>query len=140
MIRTFPYMLILFLCFSGTVFGAELNTDTMHPIRGEGIVVQLNGHEAPYNVSLTAVYRPNSQTAVEKVLGKFDTEGKLIWKPEEAGITSLIAKSADKKKVASKNVAVCFPSTPVSGIIVMVFAGIILFGGAGYSLRNALKE
>lgn len=140
MIRNLILIIILSLCLSSAVFGAELVTDGLHPVQGEGTVVVLKGHEAPYNVSLTAIYRPNSATAVEKKLGKFDPDGKLIWKPESAGITTLVAKSADDKKVASKNVGTSYPSAPISGIAVMLFAGILLFGGAGYSLRNALKQ
>ncbi len=121
-------------------FGATLVVEEDYPVLGEGVNVYITGHSDPQQVTLTVVYRPNSATTLEKAVGSFQGNGSLVWKPIAPGITTLVAKGADGKKVTSKNVATRYPATPVSGVIVMVLAGILLFGGAGWSLRRALSD
>ncbi|MBN2490053.1 MAG: hypothetical protein JXQ29_04305 [Planctomycetes bacterium] len=109
------------------------------PVVGSQQVVRLEGAAEPGALRLKVVYRPNSATVREVVVGGFDAAGTIRWHPEAPGITLLIAETAGGESVCQKRVAVCFASTPVSGIIVMVLAGLLLFGGASISLVLALR-
>lgn len=140
MTRAILPTLILIFALVQTVGAAALQVEQRYPVVGEGLQIRLIDHEAPTTLTLTAIYRPNSATEVKHPVGVFGQDGALVWKPNNPGITTLLVQGPDKKKVASKNVAVCYPSTPASGMVVMFLAGFLLFGGALYSLRNALKE
>ena len=128
---------VLFLTSAASAF--EIATEDAYPILGEKTKVTLEGGELPDKATLTVTYRPNSATSHETTVGTFNAGHSIVWKPESPGITTLIVKDAGGKKLASKNVAVCFPSAPASGIAIMLLAGTVLFGGAAYSLRNALR-
>jgi hypothetical protein len=47
---------------------------------------------------------------------------------------------ADGGVAASENVAILFAKTPMAGVMVMIFAGVLLFGGAGLSMRLVLSS
>lgn len=110
------------------------------PIRGQKIVVRLTGVEDPSQWQLTMTYRPNSATEKTTPPTSFGADGLLRLTPQSSGIVALTAKGPGEKDKISFNIAVRFPSPPISGIIILLFAGTILFGGAGYSLLRAIKE
>ena len=93
----------------------------------------------PVKASLTVTYRPNSATAKEEEAGAFSEEGALPWTPESPGIATLTARDEGGVILAELHVAICFAETPFYGVVVMVLAGLLLFGGAGLSLALALK-
>ena len=108
------------------------------PVEGKEQVVRLEDFGAPTAIRLKIVYRPNSETQSEVIVGDFGADGTVIWRPAVPGITLLIAETHDGQSVCQKRVATCFATTPISGILVMVLAGILLFGGAATSLVLAL--
>jgi hypothetical protein len=116
-----------------------LKLATAFPVEGSEQVVRLEDFGAPTALRLKVVYRPNSETQREVIVGTFGADGTLVWRPEIPGITLLVAETADGRSVCQKRVATCFASTPVLGVLVMVFAGILLFGGAATSLVLALR-
>ena len=118
----------------------DLSIAVQYPVVGEAQTVTLRTDTDAAGVTLSVTYRPNSATEDTMVIGKFDADGRISWCPEEPGITSLIAKDAEGKTLATLNVATCFSSTPYLGLVVMVFAGILLFGGAAISLVMALRR
>jgi hypothetical protein len=120
--------------------GPTLILEEEFPTKGQAVDVTLSGVDDPTQISLKVIYRPNSATERKVFVGTFSESGTLAWKPQSPGITTLEAQDQAGKKVASKNVASKFPSTPVSGVVVMLLAGMLLFGGASYSLSRALKE
>ena len=60
--------------------------------------------------------------------------------PESPGIAKLVVIDADGQELGSEEVAIRYAGIPIYGIIVMVLAGILLFGGAGTSLVIALRR
>ncbi len=120
------------------------------PVVGADQEVRLEGEAVPPGVELKVIYRPKSQTKVEAVVGPFGEGGRILWRPAAPGLTRLIAKLPDRMQpdgktvvgetLATKNVATCYTSPPILGIVVMVLAGILLFGGAAVSLVMALKK
>lgn len=134
---------LLTVCFGllliAPVFAAEMTCDIKAPIRGQDTFIRLHDVEAPTVWTVSATYRPNSATARTDQLGTVDDEGKLRWRPTDSGIVQFSAKGPGEKDKAGMTVAVRFPSPPISGIIILLVAGTILFGGAGYSLHRAMK-
>ncbi len=98
------------------------------PTVGEPVTVTFS---APVD-SVTVTYRPGAVTAHEE---RF-TPGAaaFTFTPERAGVVSVA--SGD----ASQSLSVRFRGTPVGGLIVMILAGLILFGGAGLALRALLAD
>ena len=137
--KALGFAILLVVVLALPCFAADLSISQQYPVRGEKLRVTVTGADNPESIVLHATYRPNSSTELKTVVGPLGADGTVLWKPVDAGITTLLAMGGDKK-IASKNVAVCYPSTPASGMVVMFLAGFLLFGGALYSLRNALKE
>ena len=94
----------------------------------------------PTQWQITFTYRPNSKTAETTQAVAFPADGKLRWKAVDSGIVQINARGPGEKDKLSINVAVRFPSPPISGIVILLIAGFILFGGAGWSLAKALKR
>ena len=132
--------LALFVCCAATVCGAAtIELAEEFPVRGTPVEVRLSGPAGGESYTLTVTYRPNSETAMTEEIGTFSPDGRVLWTPLDAGITSLGVAGGDGAVVATKNVAVRFDSVPVSGILVFLFAGLLLFGGATVSMRRALE-
>lgn len=158
--RTLLILIAFFMLTATSAIAApKLVLEEDYPTIGEKIRVTLLEYENPEGVCFVVTYRPNSATSQVAALGQFDAKGNFLWKPEKPGITSLVAWAlktdqlncqtdftalTDPKlkkaveKVASINVAVKFASTPIDGVIVMLFAGFLLFGGTIWSLRRTL--
>ncbi len=98
------------------------------PTRGEPVTVTFS---EPVD-TVTVTYRPGAITAHTETF----TPGSATFEftPERAGVVSVA--SGD----AAKSLSVRFRGTPISGIAVMVLAGLILFGGAALSLRALLSD
>jgi len=137
---THAVLLMATLLALGAPAGArlQLSLPVEFPVVGTEQVVRLSGDRPAWPVRLKVVYRPNSETKHESIVGEFGSDGTLRWRPDAPGITLLIAESAQGEKLCEKRVATCFASTPVTGIGVMILAGILLFGGAAASLVLAL--
>jgi hypothetical protein len=86
------------------------------------------------------VYSPNSETQEETEIGRLSESGKIAWKPTRFGIATLSARDESGSTVASSNLAIVYATTPLSGVLVMLFAGALLFGGAVVSLRSVLRS
>lgn len=89
---------------------------------------------------LTVTYRPNSKTSVSMdVVGGGD--GAFAWKPASPGLVAISAfVPGTESAVATKNFSVRFAETSVVGIVVMLFAALLLFGGAAFSIRALLRD
>ena len=90
--------------------------------------------------SLWVVYSPTSETQEEVEIGPIPDAGAVSWTPLRPGIATLSVRDGSGATVAVKNVAILFSSTPGSGVLVMIFAGLLLFGGAGLSMWRVLRE
>ena len=91
----------------------------------------------PATAKLSAVYRPESEVPESEALTP-DAEGRVSWKPKTAGLVQLLATLDDKSTVKAL-VSVRFASTFSIGLVVMVLAALILFGGAFFSIRALLR-
>jgi len=118
----------------------ELTTEPEFPIRGQAATTRLNGVADPTQWQAAFTYRPNSKTSQTTESLAFDATGTLHWKPTDSGIVQINVKGPVEGDKASMNVAVRFPSPPAKGIVILLLAGFILFGGAGWSLAKALKK
>jgi hypothetical protein len=136
-------VLVVIVCLvlaTGVAGAAELVVDNPSPVRGQQTFVRLTGVDDAIGWQANVTYRPNSQTSQTKPLGAFGADAKLVWLPTDSCIAQIKATSPDGKTSVSTNAAVRFPSPPISGIVILLVAGLILFGGAGYSLAKAMKE
>lgn len=90
---------------------------------------------------VTARYRPNSQTSFTETLPPTDRDGSVTWTPRDAGIVTLEARTAaaGETPVATLDVAVRFEQFPPSGLAIMIFAALVLFGGAGFGMAMLLR-
>jgi hypothetical protein len=119
----------------------ELTAATPYPLRGEPVEIRLTGAGRPMpGVAIRATYRPNSETAHTEEIGLTGADGTLRWTPEVAGVVTLQAMgAAGAAPLASAQVAVRFGSFPPLGLAVMVFAAVLLFGGAGLGFWLLLR-
>ena len=83
--------------------------------------------------TLFVTYRPNSGIAMEEAV-PVGGANSVTWTPSRAGVVSLATPDG-----ASTNVSVRFDRTPASGVLILVLAGLILFGGAAFSMRALLS-
>ena len=81
--------------------------------------------------TLTVTYRPNSSIDVVEHVAPAAGSTTLTWTPQRAGVVQLATSDG-----ASQDVSVRFSTPPISGILVLTLAGLILFGGAVFAFRK----
>ena len=83
--------------------------------------------------TLFVTYRPNSVVAQRDTIriGGFDS---VKWTPRKAGVVQISLPGG-----VSQNVSVRFTEPPMSGLMILIAAGLILFGGAILSMRALLS-
>jgi len=140
MMKTTILGLVLVALVGVPAAAADLVVDDDFPVVGRDQKVTLSGTEQPENLTLWVVYSPNSETQTESEIGGFSSTGVITWNPARFGIATLSVRTDDGEKIASENAAILFAETPAAGLLVMIFAGILLFGGAGISLRSVLSS
>ncbi len=98
-------------------------------VRGQPVTITL---PQPAPDTLIVEYRPNAVLARQVPLptGGAST---VVWTPDAAGVVRLIAGDV------RQNVSVRYVTPPISGIIVLLLAATILFGGAIYALRKLFQ-
>jgi hypothetical protein len=87
-------------------------------------------------------YRPGSKVARRKSL-EAESPGVYLLTPEEPALGKVIATYQNPDSSHQKlqrSVAIRFDSTLPLGLIVMIVAGIVLFGGASLSIRALLNQ
>jgi hypothetical protein len=84
--------------------------------------------------TLTVTYRPNSSITSREIL---PTNGlqTVEWVPQKAGVAALSTPTG-----GAQNVSVRFQQAPVSGIIVLLLAGLILFGGIIFAFIKLFRN
>jgi hypothetical protein len=83
--------------------------------------------------SLVLTYRPNSAIPLVDTVavGGFTS---IRWTPEQAGVVRVAVPGGP-----SRNLSVRFAALPVAGIVVLILAGLILFGGAAWAMTKLLS-
>jgi len=118
----------------------ELAFEDDFPIVGRTETVTVEGAGTGVDLSLWVVYSPNSETSAEEEIGLVPATGEVEWSPSRSGIATVSVRGDDGTVIASENVAIIFAETPTAGVIVMIIAGLLLFGGAGFSMRSVLSS
>lgn len=133
---------VISLVFLGLALGAvgpQTGSATAQDIVG-GAALTLPVAGVPYRLSVPAgtdtvfvTYRPGSNVEIQEVLhaGGAPT---VSWIPLRAGVVRVTTAGS------SETVSVRFDRTPLPGVLVMVVAGLILFGGMVYALRKLLAS
>lgn len=140
MTKTTVFVLTLVGLVLGPVSAAELAMDDEFPVVGQDREVSVSGVERAEDLVLWVVYSPTSETSTEEEVGRFSTDGTVTWSPSRFGIATLSARDDAGQVVAAENAAILFAETPGTGVLVMIFAGVLLFGGAAFSLRSVLAS
>jgi hypothetical protein len=83
--------------------------------------------------TLLVTYRPNSAIATTDAIPA--TGGQVAWTPADAGVVALAVPGG-----ARETVSVRFQDTPAAGMLVLVLAGTILFGGAIFAFRKLFER
>ena len=98
------------------------------PVQGHPVRIVL---EEPTEF-VQVVWRPNS--AIPDTVS-LDPQGtSFLWTPTRAGVATVITSAG------SQNVSVRYDQFPGSGILVLVLAACILFGGAGFAMGKLLSD
>lgn len=113
---------ILLLLGAGTATALEL--PEKYPVEGKPTTITLS---QPVD-EITFTYQPAAPIARTVTL-KTNGAMQVPWTPERAGIVSI------KAGAEQKDVSVRFAGTPVPGVLIFLFAGLVLFGGATVCLR-----
>lgn len=119
---------------------AEITFDAKALTRDEPVSVIFVGKDRGdvEGYTVTARYYPNSIVESVVDIGVTDSTGAVMWTPKYAGMVTLLAKrdGAD----VSRSVGVRFPALPGGAVVVFIFAGTILLGGAGWSLVRLMEH
>jgi len=127
----------------------EIVSAESYPVVGQPVRIEFrsSGPETQGPIRLFAEYRPNSETGF--IAEVSDKSGPGVWSftPLAAGIVQLkVVRSAsteagsEKVTLAQKSISVKYNGVPVSGISIMLLAGLVLLGGNVLSVRQALKS
>lgn len=124
-------LVLLFLLLAPLSAQAQLVGGSDLVLRGEPVTVSTLTPEGVAD-TLTVIYRPNAilARAVHLPTGGAET---VTWTPESAGVVQLVAGSL------RQNVSVRYRRPPLGGIIVLILAGSILFGGATFAFRKLFQ-
>lgn len=120
-------LLALTLLLGAPLVAAQPTFSPEIPVRDQPVTVTF---EAPADEA-RVIYRPGSVAADTVVLATSGAE--VTFSPEQAGVVRVEA--GDEALPLS----VRFPSAPLSGLFVMIGAGMILFGGAAFAMRALLS-
>lgn len=123
-----------------TMAAVSLTTDHPYPIVGETTNVIAEDESGPLEGAIIQVeYRPNSSTSRTVTLTPTDESGMTLWTPAGAGLARLSVTGPDGP-TGTIAVSVRYTGFEPSGIAIMLFAGIFLFGGAAYGMKLLISE
>ena len=126
------FALLLCLC----PLTAQIQLSEPMPIKGQAVDITL-----PQPAQRLLIrYRPNSSLSTMDTLYSETPTDHFQWKARQAGIATLFTEDEDGQTLHSRNVSVRFKGTSPGGIVVMLLAGIVLFGGAIFSFRLLFKK
>lgn len=124
-------LLILYLLgILPAILPAQINLSTEKPVAGEPLTINL----AEPDTLLIVAYRPNSSVVRRDTLRAAAPTDAFEWTPARAGVVAL------STSTGSRNVSVRFRTFSWRGLIVMLLAGAILFGGVVFAFRVLFRE
>jgi len=115
---------------------AGIDTTPVFPTEGQQATISVTADDgAPVaGAAVEAVYRPGSKVSRSETLGTTGPDGRLTWTPDGAGIVSLQT-SGEGQPALSTNLSVRFRGVPLSGLVILLGAGVILYGGVIWGFR-----
>ncbi|WP_143473236.1 hypothetical protein [Flavilitoribacter nigricans] len=132
------YLLLILLIAGSPEARASIEVSNHSPEVGETITLTFS---APVD-SLTVTYRPNSSVSKTEVLVNNPPATSMEWASKEPGLVSLsyLDRSGGDAQSVRQDLSIRFEGLSGSGLAVMLFAGIILFGGATMAFRTLFQE
>lgn len=121
--------LILFLAVSFSL-PAQIRLTEEPPVAGRENSITLE--EPATEVIVT--YRPNSAVIRRDTLRAPQPVTAFTWTPGRAGVVNL------QTATASRNLSVRFNTFSWAGLVVMIAAAVVLFGGAGLAFRILFRD
>ena len=103
------------------------------------VVVTNSAGEPAANVKVTALFRPGSDVTSQGTAGTTNASGRLQWTPSEAGLVTLSAEVPGPDGASeslSNTLPISYAKVPGLGLLVMVVAGLILYGGVIYGFKK----
>ena len=108
------------------------------PVEGESVTITVSTERGTpaAGLAVQAVYRPGS--AVEKLedIGSTGVDGSVTWSPTGAGIVMLQTVAVEDGPSYTLNLSVRYDGLPKSGLVILLFAGIFLYGGVIWGFRS----
>lgn len=104
---------------------AQIQLSNEKPVAGEAVTISLDQPETQVMIA----YRPNSSVVRRDTLRSDSPTTEFSWTPKKAGVVAL------STATASRNVSVRFEGFSYPGLVVMLLAGSILFGGVIFAFR-----
>lgn len=135
------FSVLSILIASSVLAGWSIDLKNTFPILGEPMEIFVKNDEGLdcQLAALNVIYRPNSETERKENIGSPASDCKISWTPKNPGITILSVTYKDRE-VARKQISTKFNKTPTLGVLVLVVAGCILYGGIIYSMKIAIKQ
>jgi hypothetical protein len=132
------YLAFLLLVMSSPIARASIEVSKASPDVGERITLTFS---VPVD-TLTVTYRPNSSVSKTETLVNNPPVTSMEWASKEPGLVSLVYwdKSQESPQRVNRSLSIRFDGISGSGIAVMLFAGIVLFGGAATAFRTLFQE
>lgn len=122
-------LLTTLLCFAYLLGKAQIEISPKSPSVGEEVTITLS----EMSDKIMIIYRPNSQVQIFDSI-ETGNSSKVSWTPKNPGVVSI------KSNAHSVNVSVKYASISWSGLVVMVLAFLILFGGVAYSFAVLFRK
>jgi hypothetical protein len=135
-----PGALVLLVGVTAANAQPAITIDEVYPVRGQQVTVFVTDAGEPVAGALVEVlYRPNSQTSFTEMLQPADEAGVTSWTPRDAGLANLSLMGPEGPET-STSVSIRFPRFEARGWIIMIFAGVFLFGGAALGMATLMRE
>jgi len=118
---------------------AGIDTTPAVPTDGQTTTVTVSDAEGNpvAGMKVVAIYRPGSEVSQTEDLGTTGEEGTMTWTPTGAGVVTLKTVPGDTMTAAStRNLSVRFDGIPVPGLVILLAAGAILYGGVIRGFRS----
>ncbi|HDH97090.1 MAG TPA: hypothetical protein ENF73_05125 [Proteobacteria bacterium] len=140
-LRGVGVLIVLLAVSTGAWAGWSLQLDQKFPVCGEParLTITPPAGSTCDQAKVFVTYRPNSKTETTEAVGTPDESCSLVWIPQDPGISRLTLKVGDSK-AAERLVSVRFAKSSALGILILIVAGCILYGGIAYSFKISFSQ
>lgn len=136
----------LAVCFHVTTSHCSITLDKQVPVQSEEVRIHLADEDGnPVGgATVEVTYRPGSSVSSTDPIGATDSGGTITWTPTDAGLATITAAwtppGQAETTTSAQTVSVKFASVPIDGILIMLFAGVVLIGGSIVRISNLLRS